>query len=440
MLNAQDNELLTDIRPGTPMGELMRQYWIPVMLSAELPEPDGDPVRVRLLCEDLVIFRDTQGRVGLLAERCPHRRASLYFGRNEEGGLRCIYHGWKYDVAGQCVDMPNEPAESNFKEMIRHVAYPCREAGDMIWTYRGPRSEPPPMPDLEWVGVPAEHRQLSPFLRECNWMQALEGDIDTTHSGFLHGRLSRGASAVNTFRREHPPGMEVVVTPYGTMYGGSYGPVPPSEETGPEATNYWRVSVFLFPFHTLFPARPGGLVPGHIWVPLDNHNTMVWILSWNPVQTLEEMGVDRGLTAGSVGEFLPPTSDGLGRWRPRANASNDYMQDRGLQRTESFSGIPTTALQDQAVTEPMGAILDRTQEHLGTADAMIIQTRRRIIGAAKAFRDQGITPPGVDTPEVFRVRSASATLPLSSNWIEELRDWMGGRSTEVPGVRLPTPS
>ncbi len=439
MLNAEDNKLLTDISPGSPMGDLMRQYWMPVMLSEELLEADGNPVRLTVLCENLVIFRDTGGRIGLFSEYCPHRRASLYYGRNEEGGLRCLYHGWKFDVTGQCLDMPNEPPESNFKNKLRQVAYPCREAAGMIWAYMGPRETPPPLPEFEWMSMPAEQRQISPFLRECNWMQALEGDIDTTHSGFLHSQLERGASAVNTWRREHPPRMEVVQTPAGVMYGGRYGEIEPDDPDG-NATTYWRISQFMFPFHTLFPARPDGLVPGHIWVPLDNGNTMVYAMGWNPVRPMESAGDWRARTRQLVGEYLPQTSEGLGRWRAKANRSNDYMQDRALQRSSSFSGIPTVPLQDQAMTEPMGPVLDRTQEHLGAADAMIIQTRQRLIKAAKAFRDTGEPPPGVDNPDWFRLRSASATLPVSASWTEELKDWMEARTTVIPGVGLPSPT
>ena len=194
------------------------------------------------------------------------------------------------------------------------------------------------------------------------------------------------------------------------MYGGRYGEIEPDDPDG-SATTYWRISQFMFPFHTLFPARPDGLVPGHIWVPLDNGNTMVYAMGWNPVRPMESAGDWRARTRQLVGEYLPQTSEGLGRWRAKANRSNDYMQDRALQRSSSFSGIPTVPLQDQAMTEPMGPVLDRTQEHLGTADAMIIQTRQRLIKAAKAFRDTGEPPPGVDNPDWFRLRSASATLP-----------------------------
>src|SRR4051794_33699126 len=181
MLSKEDNELLTRVGPGTPTGELLRRYWQPALLAAELPEPDGAPLRVRLLGEDLVAFRDTSGQVGLLGAHCPHRGASLFFGRNEECGLRCVYHGWKFDVTGQCVDMPSEPPESNFKDKIHHIAYPCAERGGVIWAYLGPSSPVPPLPALEWINLPPEQRFQAKRMQYCNWVQALEGDIDQSH-------------------------------------------------------------------------------------------------------------------------------------------------------------------------------------------------------------------------------------------------------------------
>ena len=183
MLKQEENDLITRCGPGTPMGGLMREYWVPAMLSSELPRADSDPVRVLLLGEQLIAFRDTNGKVGLVANNCPHRGASLFFGRNEEAGLRCVYHGWKFDVAGNCIDMPNEPAESDFKSKIKAVAYPCQERGGIVWTYMGPRKDPPPLPDLEANAM--EGATATAFQLECNWLQILEGDIDTTHVGFL---------------------------------------------------------------------------------------------------------------------------------------------------------------------------------------------------------------------------------------------------------------
>ena len=254
MLSKEDNELLTQVGPGTPMGDLVRQYWIPMMAAKELPERDGPPLRMRLLGEDLIAFRDSTGKIGLLGDHCPHRGASLFFGRNEESGLRCVYHGWKFDTAGNCVDMPNEPAESTFKDKIHHRAYPCTEHGGLIWTYMGPREVPPGLPELEWTGVPEDQRVLTPFLRECNWVQALEGDIDTAHLYFLHARLNAadddGAKSGTTgvFHQDTHPLLELVETEYGMMYGAR------REE---DADNfYWRITQWMFPFHSFFP--PGG--------------------------------------------------------------------------------------------------------------------------------------------------------------------------------------
>ena len=186
MLTKEENELITRVGPGTPMGELMRQYWMPAMMSAELPSPDCPPLRLRLLCENLIAFRTTSGKVGVVANACPHRGASLFYGRNEEEGLRCVYHGWKFDTDGNCVDMPSEPPESNFKEKVKAKTYATVERGGLIWVYMGPREVPPPLPDLEANLQPEGELSIGAFFSECNWVQSLEGDYDTVHLGFLH--------------------------------------------------------------------------------------------------------------------------------------------------------------------------------------------------------------------------------------------------------------
>jgi len=219
VLNNEDNEILTRVGPGTLMGNLLRRYWIPALLSLEVPSPDSPPVRVRILCEDLVAFRDTNGDVGLFAQACPHRGASMFFGRNEEEGLRCVYHGWKFDVAGNCVDMPSEPAESNFKSKVHALAYPCLERSGIVWAYMGPREVPPPLPELEANMLEDGQYTVGKTLRFCNWFQALEGDIDTGHAGFLHyGKADAEMLPKGTFDyyallhqdpkfvRRHPPG------------------------------------------------------------------------------------------------------------------------------------------------------------------------------------------------------------------------------------------
>jgi phenylpropionate dioxygenase-like ring-hydroxylating dioxygenase large terminal subunit len=420
VLSKEENQLLTGVGQGTAMGDLLREYWIPALLSEELPEPDSDPLRIRLLGEDLVAFRDTNGRVGLLANNCPHRGASLFFGRNEESGLRCVYHGWKFDASGACIDMPNEPAESDFRTKVKAVAYPAIERGGAIWAYMGPRSDPPPLPDLEWMVVPATHRVISKSLRECNWVQALEGDIDTAHLYFLHSRLESDASTAyraadaGVFHEDRHPRLHLVRTDYGMMYG--------AQRDEPDGRQYWRITQFMMPFHTLFP--PGGLagVPGHIWVPLDDHHTMVWFLIWNPVTAIPEG--ERNLFGANPGGYVPATSDPLGRWRLTANKTNDYLIDRDVQRTKTFTGIPSIPLQDQAITESMGTVYDRSQEHLGSTDAMIIQVRRRLLDAARAFQDEKITPPGVDNPEQYRVRTASVVLDRDADWQQATQEML----------------
>src|SRR5206468_11993173 len=238
VLTQADNELLTYIGPGTPMGNVLRQYWQPVLYSEELA-PDGNPERVRLLGEDLIAFRDTEGRAGLLGNNCPHRGASLFFGRNEDRGLRCVYHGWKFAADGTCVDMPNEPPESNFKDKVRATAYPCRELGGVIWSYLGPRSEPPPLPDFEWATLPERHRRHAwRAVRECNWVQAMEGDLDTSHAFILHGAMQPPADGGRGFfHHDKAPRLFLLDTDVGVMYGSR-------RDEGPD-TYYWRSSHFL---------------------------------------------------------------------------------------------------------------------------------------------------------------------------------------------------
>ena len=432
MLSAADNEMLTRVGRGTPMGELMRRYWLPVMPVEELGGPDCDPQRFRLLGEDLVIFRDSKGDVGVFSETCPHRGTSLFYGRNEENGLRCIYHGWKFDVSGQCVDMPNEPDGSNFKHKARAWAYRGAIHGGVVWAYLG-EGDPPGLPQFEWALVPAEQRQFSLALRSCNWMQGLEGDIDSSHLFFLHGRLDPNQpGSLGVWHRDKHPRLEIIPTTYGVVYGAD------REEDA--ETTYWRITQFLFPIFAFFPARPEGVVPGHIWVPMDDHHTMAWTVSWHPTRRVEsqQFGV-LGPAVHPAGELLPDTAGPLGRFRPRANKSNDYEIDRNAQRAQSFTGISTVFLQDQAATESMGPIQNRTIEHLGTSDAMIIQVRRRLLGAAKALRYDDVTPPCVENPEWYRVRSAVGTLPKGESWYDHMREWLYAETDEPPILKLAVP-
>ncbi len=427
------NELLTRVGPGTPMGNLMRQYWVPALASTELPAPDCPPVRVMLLGEELIAFRDSQGRVGLLGNHCPHRGASLFFGRNEEQGLRCVYHGWKFDLTGQCVDMPSEPPESTFKQRIRATAYPCVERGGLVWAYLGPRTTPPPLPDLEPNMLPTEECVVGLTIRDCNWLQALEGDIDTGHFAFLH----TGSMRPRDFRTgtmeyygvlDRTPRYQTADLPGGTMYG-AYRP------TG-DGRRYWRIACFLFPFYTLIPT---GLLGHQIlvraWVPMDDTHTMFISMSKRgigpgAVGGLLQVSTGRAVKPegetfqGLVGlRYYPNTTDWYGRFRLVQSKENDYLIDREKQRrNESFTGIEGIAVQDQAVTESMGEIYDRSQEHLGSSDAMVVRTRQRMLQAVKALRDHGAVPPGVDNPTLYRVRSGGVFLPEDADWIEATRE------------------
>jgi nitrite reductase/ring-hydroxylating ferredoxin subunit len=428
MLSREDNELLCKVGPGTPTGALLRQYWIPALMSSELPERDAAPVRVRLLGENLIAFRVTSGKIGLIQNHCPHRGASLFFGRNEEEGLRCVYHGWKYSCEGHCVDMPNEPEESNFKSKIHATAYPCVERNDIIWTYMGPRQTPPPLPDIEPNMLPQGEYQVQKVLRECNWFQGLEGDIDTSHLGFLHlGAVKPEQTKPGTFDyynvTDRAPKYEVVDTEFGT----SYGAYRPAEAD----TYYWRIAHFLFPFFTMIPTGILGMqVLVRAWVPVDDNHIMFWSIA------APRSRVGNGAAGGAAGlsaggrpvaaagsraggfEFLPDSSDWTGKFRLTQNKDNDYLIDRDAQRTTSYTGIAGIHQQDQAVTESMGPIYDRTQEHLGSSDAMVIRTRRRVINAARALSDNATTPPGVDDPAVYRYRSGGVILPRDADWLE----------------------
>lgn len=440
MLTREENEILTRVGPGTVMGEFMRQYWMPALLSSELPEPDAATLRVRLLGEDLVAFRDTQGKIGLLGAHCPHRGAPLFYGRNEESGLRCIYHGWKYDVAGRCVDMPNESPESNFKDRIQHKAYPCRERGGIVWAYMGKLQPPPELPGLEWTLTPENQRHLAKRVQFCNYAQALEGDLDQSHNSFLHAGADQlkddptEKEGVEAWRKKDKhPRFSVTDTNYGVLIGAS--------RAAGEDSCYWRLTQFLLPFHTM--TGPYGENPtrqARAWVPMDDESTMLFAINFHPLRPLTAKELARlraGSGAGFVGEqnFLPPINEPGGAWRPAARRENDYGFSRELQRTKFFSGIPEFWAQDAAVQEGMGPIYDRTQERLGMSDSGIVQVRRRLIEGSKAFMAEAAPPPGAVNPDWYRVRGAAAILKNDADWVEdteEIRRFIPGTNPSAP--------
>jgi phthalate 4,5-dioxygenase len=414
MLSREENELLTRAGPGTPMGALMRRYWVPALLASEVEAPDGPPVRVTLLGESLVAFRDTAGRVGLIAEHCPHRGASLYFGRNEECGLRCVYHGWKYDVDGRCVDMPSEPEESSFKDRVRVTAYPCTERGGVIWAYLGPPGQQPPLPELEWALLPEPRRYASKRLQECNWLQAMEGGIDSSHISFLHRAFNLDANnrlpnsqGQEYVRRDRHPRFEVHDVDYGLLIA--------ARRTVDAEQYYWRITPWLMPWYTIIPPFGDNPIGGHAWVPADDEHCWAWSIDWHPARPLSDAELATYRRGLGIHSALIP-----GTFRPVANRDNDYLIDRAAQRTHSTTGIVGISAQDCAVQESMGPIYDRTTEHLGTSDAAIIAARRRLLQAVRGLA-RGEAPPGLDAASQ-RVRAASLVLPRDVPFYEGARD------------------
>ena len=409
MLSREENELITRVGAATPMGATMRRYWLPALLAWELPEPDCPPVRVRLLGEDLVAFRDTSGRIGLLDEYCPHRRASLFFGRNEECGLRCVYHGWKFDMTGQCVDQMNEPETLDFKSKIRTTSYPVIELGGVVWAYLGPAGLEPPLPRFAWTRMPATHLHVSKVIQECNWLQALEGGIDTSHAPILHRVIAPdstrpGFKPADPFVRGKAPKVEVDTTDYGYCYAG-VRPLGAAEA-------HVRAYHFILPFHQIRPSRTEHgqpLVAGHMWVPMDDVTTMVY--NWEYSGTSEPLSEAERLETrlGNGPRDVDQTT-----FRSRRHRANNYLIDRNVQKTETFTGIDGINTQDRAIQESMGPVVDRSREHLGPADKAIIQARRLLLEAVKTVQNDG-TPRGI-APTYYGLRALETVMPRDADW------------------------
>ena len=404
MLRQEQNDFVTQTGPGTAMGRLFRCYWTPVLLADELPENDCPPVRVKVLSERLIAFRDSRGAYGLIDEFCPHRGASLWFGRNEECGLRCAYHGWKFDVTGQCVEVPSEPEESGFARKIKLRSYPLVARGGVLWTYMGPPDREPPLPEWEFALVPEGQRFVSKRLQECNWLQAMEGGIDSSHVSFLHrgninsDPLFKGAKGNSYNLSDARPVFEVVESAGGLFIG--------ARRNAENGDYYWRVTQWVMPSFTMIAPRGGHTVHGHFWIPIDDQNCWVWSYDYHPTRAIT--AAERAAMAAGKGvhcQYVP------GTYRPLANKDNDYLMDRAAQkRGDSFSGIDGIAIQDGSLQESMGPVIDRTKENLVSTDNGIIMARYRLMRAAKELAAKGTMPPGVDVAHQ-RVRSAAVILP-----------------------------
>jgi phenylpropionate dioxygenase-like ring-hydroxylating dioxygenase large terminal subunit len=404
MLRKEQNDLLTQTGPGTPLGRMFRCYWIPALLAEELPRNDCPPVRVKLLSERLVAFRDSEGRLGLIDEFCAHRGISLWFGRNEECGLRCPYHGWKYDVTGQCVDMPNEPEQSAFAKKVRLTSYPLVARGGVLWTYMGPPENQPLLPEYEFATVPAAQSYTSKRFQECNWLQAMEGGIDSSHVSFLHrgdintDPLFKGARGNQYNLGDLRPVFEVVESDGGLYIG--------ARRNAENGNYYWRITQFVLPSFTQIAPRGGHTVHGHFWIPIDDETCWAWSYDFHPMRDLT--AAERQAMRDGKGIHVRYTP---GTYRPLANKDNDYLMDRAAQKARrTYSGIEGIAMQDASLQESMGPIIDRTKENLVSTDNGIIMARHRLMRAARALAEKGVVPPGVD-PAHQKVRSASIVLP-----------------------------
>ena len=393
------------------MGDLFRCYWLPALLSEELPEPDCPPVRVQLLSERLVAFRDTENRLGLIDEFCAHRGVSLWFGRNEESGLRCAYHGWKYDVTGQCIDVPSEPPERNICQKIKLKAYPLVEKGGILWAYIGDPEKKPPLPEFEFCTLPAEQRFISKRLQECNWLQALEGGIDSSHVSFLHScnlntdPLFKGAVGNKYNMADKRPIFEIVDYPGGLFIG--------ARRNAEDGQYYWRITPWVMPSFTMVPPRGDYPVHGHFWIPIDDSHCWAWSFDYLAARELsqaERQSMEEG--KGIHCKYIP------GTYIPLANQNNDYLMDREAQKGGlTFSGVEGFAIQDASLQESMGPICDRSKERLLPTDKGIIYARRKILKALEAMRETSELPPGVD-PETHKVRSASVLLAEDKAYYE----------------------
>ena len=429
MLSAADNDVLTRTGPGTPMGDYFRRFWVPVLLSRELPEPDGSPLRVRVMGEDLVAFRDTDGRVGLLDPRCPHRGADLFFGRNEACGLRCVYHGWKFDADGRCVDMPTMPPDSGFRDKVRAGAYPTREWGEFVWAYLGPAEREPALPALEFALVPPAHRYVSKKLQQCNWAQAAEGGIDTAHFSFLHMPVTSSASESDLImsrssadrdrtrwmREDGMPRFHVEAFDAGLVIGAA------RRADGDDL--YWRVTHYLLPNHGLTPnAFAGENYHGQTWVPITDELCWVYCYTWNPERPLG--AAERQKLA--AGQSVHAEVDE--RFVPIRNRGNDYLIDRVDQKLRTFTGIRGISEQDAAIQDSQGVIADRSREHLGPTDAAIVKFRRMMLDGARQLR-AGAEPAAARDGAAYTVRSGSAvaegSVPFADVMVTRFGDALG---------------
>jgi phenylpropionate dioxygenase-like ring-hydroxylating dioxygenase large terminal subunit len=410
MLSPKDNKFLTQVGPKTPVGELFRRFWIPALLSEELPGPDCEPVRLRLLGEDLLAFKDTNGRAAIVDAYCPHRSAPLFFGRNEECGLRCVYHGWKFDVDGNCVEMPNCTEGESFKERVKLTSYPVADKAGMIWVFMGPSENVPQLPGFDWLDVPSDQRYVFKYVMDCNYLQTLENEFDTTHSSFLHSTLDgnvnnpinriAGQSFVNRRRMLDYSRITIVDTDCGSAMVTRQDPTADGKDVYTLGIPYWMPS-----FSAAGALSAPGVFPINMKVPVDDTHSVFFRFKWSREPLSEKV-----LHEMKYGNYEFPVVI-PGTYRAQANQSNDYQIDRVRQRFFNYSGIVNTPVQDFAMVENQrGPVTDRARETLVSSDKYLIHIRRRIMTAAQKL-EQGEEPREPWHPEAYRLRTRRIEVP-----------------------------
>ena len=413
MLTKEENTLLCQVEGDAPMGQLMRRHWTPVCLIEEVSEPDGAPVKARLFGEDLVVFRDTEGRVGVLGEYCPHRKVSLVLGRNEEGGLRCLYHGWKMDVSGMVSEMVSEPAASTLAQKVQHRAYPVKEWGGCIWTWMGPQDAIPEFTPPAWAPTAQTKVSLAKILIPCNWAQILEGAIDSAHSSSLHSsdfvpaRVSGAETSEKLWLRpstDKAPRLQVERTGYGFRYAAIRRPL-----VNAATHDYVRSTVFVAPATALIP--PNNLYNvANINVPMDDTHTAFYFIAWGHPARTPDTETWRKFLGARIGVDIDD------KYAPFRNRDNNFWQDRQAMRAGNFTGITGFPNQDIAMWVTMGEIADRSDERLGASDLAVVEFRRQMLDAVLAFRDG---QPAIGTGALAippQVCSFQSIVPKATDW------------------------
>lgn len=407
-MNKEMSETLTRVGADAPMGQLMRRYWVPALMTKEIAVADGPQVKVQLLGEKLLAFRNTDGKACLINEFCSHRGVSLFFGRNEENGIRCAYHGVKFDGNGKCVDVPSAPQACS---RMNIKSYPCIELGGVVWTYMGPPEKQPEPPEVEWCTLPEDHVHVSKRLQYSSYLQAMEGGIDTAHVSYVHryevdsDPMHKDCKALDYIKADGNVVFEIEKTSFGLSLFG--------RRNGEPDSYYWRVTQYLFPWFTLIAPFGEHALGGHIWVPIDDHSCWAWSINWQPSRPLsaeevEDMSAGKGIHV----EYESP-----GSFIPKANRENDYGMDRiAQQEKRAYSGIFGFSAQDYSLQESMGVIQDHDAEHLLPTDKAIVMARRMLHESALGLA-KGIEPPALDASQQ-RVRPAGVLLPKEQDPIK----------------------